>query len=255
MFLKQSFSSAKLSSKDTFPRICMMKEFQHLYIIAGVVDLVFGSVSLQVWKAGFFSKMQIPLIKQKLFLCCTLMYLINSQKLNKSRCLLVFYVTVLQQLINKFCFVRAAFCSDVSSSVVIFSWVSAAFHCRWSCITHKTNHKTLLHLSSVVKGSKSRWRKCFDICHLPDRIVAKARLRTRVNGSSLKESGRAGSRSCSANITKSAFPARKQKGIVKRPLTEKRLCYWESWKSLQITGCRTLCHCKTTVSFPSLPFG
>lgn len=166
----------------------MTKKFQHLDIIAGVVNLIFVFVSVQVWKAGFVSKMQIPLIQQKLFLCCTLMYLINSQKLNKSRCLLVFYVTVLRQLINMFCFVRAAFCSDVPSSLVIFSWVSAAFHCRWSCITQKTNQKTLLHLPLVVKGSKSQWRKFFDICHLPDRIVAKAKPRTPVNGFSLKGS-------------------------------------------------------------------
>lgn len=171
-----------------------MKKFQHLYTV--IVDFVFGFVSLQGWKTGFVSKMQIPLRKQKLFLWCTLIYLINSQKLNKSRCLLVFYVTVLRQLINMLCFVRAAFCSDVPSSSVIFSWVSAAFHCRWSCIIHKTKQKALLHLLLVVKGPKSQWRKFFDICQFPDRTVAKARPRTPVNGSldgsSLKESARVG---------------------------------------------------------------
>lgn len=146
---------------------------------------------------------------------------------------------VLLQLINVLFFVRATFCSDVLSSFVIFSWVSAAFYCRWSCFTHKTKQKTLLHVLLVVKGSKSQWRKFFDICCLPDRIVANEDQELMWMSSLWRNLLILGSRYCSANATKSAFPARKQRELW-CILSQKRGC---------VTG-RGRSHCKLQAAKP-----
>lgn len=231
----------------------MRKKFQHLHIVAGIVDFFFFCfVSLQVWKTGFVSKMQIPLIKQKLFLCCTLMHLINSPKLNKSRCLLVFYVTVLRQLINMFCFVRAAFCSDAPSSSVVFSCVSAAFHCRWSCTTHKTKQNPLLHFSLGVKGSNSQWRKFFDI-YLS--VFRQKSGKGKAKGSCEWDLLVLGRRFCSASVPKSAFPAGSQRELWKI-LPQKGGCaVGRGGNHCKSQTAKPLCDCKTSAGFPSSPSG